>query len=91
MKPVNRDGYPTSLPPLSYPTLPPRRGAVQLLAAAVIHLVRKMAMHSARQRQYERLLTMPDHLLRDIGLTRDDVLRAKAKPLKMDDLWESIR
>ncbi|MEO1776401.1 MAG: DUF1127 domain-containing protein [Pseudomonadota bacterium] len=34
-------------------------------------------------REHERLARMPDRMLRDMGLTRDDVLAAQ------DDLWSA--
>lgn len=34
-----------------------------------------------QQRDYQRLLEMPDYLLKDIGLTRDEVIAAKRRSL----------
>ena len=44
-------------------------------------LLRRIAEYLRQQRDYQRLLEMPDHLLRDIGLTRDEVIAAKHRSL----------
>lgn len=44
-----------------------------------------IARRRAAQRDYERLMTMSDHQLRDIGVTRDDIRRAMAEPLRLFD------
>lgn len=36
-------------------------------------LFRRLVRHIHYMRQYDRLLNQPDHILRDIGLTRADI------------------
>ncbi|MEM9760981.1 MAG: hypothetical protein AAF968_00475 [Pseudomonadota bacterium] len=60
------------------------------IAERAIAWVRRLAAaltrHHAKQRAYERMLSMRDRDLQDIGLTRDDVLRALSEP----PVWDRI-
>jgi uncharacterized protein YjiS (DUF1127 family) len=46
-----------------------------------LDIVRGIFEHHRRQRDYRRLLEMPDYLLEDIGLTRAQVIAAMQRPL----------
>lgn len=61
------------------PALAAPTGLVALLDRGLTLLARRRAAW----RDHGRLLTMTEHELSDIGLTRDDVLRAKPAPLRL--------
>ena len=46
------------------------------LAALLLRIAGAVREHRRRRRDYRNLLTMPDRLLKDIGVTRDDVVAA---------------
>jgi uncharacterized protein YjiS (DUF1127 family) len=68
-RPLSQAVEPTSTADRPIGSLSPRRGLGHLIAA----LADRWIAAEARRRDAERLATMPDYLLRDIGLTRNAV------------------
>ena len=59
-------------------------GSAILAAVAVLGRMRKLAVALRHRREAARLLAVSDHMLRDIGITRFDVISALASPLHSD-------
>ena len=59
-------------------------GALDALAAAAVHFVRKPVQFYRTRGELTQLAGMTDHELSDIGLTRSDLITASAYPADVD-------
>jgi uncharacterized protein YjiS (DUF1127 family) len=54
-------------------------------------VLRRVVGNWLKRRQLRRLEQLDDHILMDIGLTRDELLRVQHLPLDVDPVWELMR
>ena len=54
-------------------------------------VLRRVVGNWLKRRQLRRLEQLDDHILMDIGLTRDEVVRVQHLPLDVDPVWELMR
>jgi len=62
----------------SYPLSTFSRRSV--LVTGIVSMLKTWAARARARRQYEELLNAPDHILNDIGVTRDHLRRELSKP-----------
>jgi uncharacterized protein YjiS (DUF1127 family) len=55
------------------------------VVAAALRIAERIALAMERSQQRRALLGLSEHQLRDIGLTRGEVMRGTAKPARRDD------
>jgi len=51
------------------------------LIAAPLHLVHGVARRFRHRREMNRLLSMPDYILKDVGVQRHEIQREAVRPL----------
>ena len=56
----------------------------RLRAVALAHIARTIALWFARRRQRRDLAELDEHLLKDIGVTREQAAREAAKPFWLE-------
>ena len=54
--------------------------ALPMLLSRLAALVRRLALNASRWRQRRDLADLDDHLLRDIGVTREQARRESSRP-----------
>lgn len=64
----------------SHSSTPSFAGIAQTMSRGVSDLLDAAALWSERRRERRQLMEMPDHLLRDIGITRVDAFHEADKP-----------
>jgi len=67
-----------------------RTPAVEFRFGLIFRLVGVIAVGLRRLHDYDHLAGLPDHLLNDIGVTREDVARARASAFAMPRLDSGI-
>lgn len=60
--------------------IPSRAISARGLRSALVRLGERLARWHERRRQREELAAMPDYLLKDMGVTREDLYREIRKP-----------
>jgi uncharacterized protein YjiS (DUF1127 family) len=65
--------------------------AVSRDSFGLVAWVRRVARNWQCHRDLKKLLVMDDHMLRDVGLTRELILHLSALPLSVDVDWERER
>jgi len=53
--------------------------AVRMVSGSIMRIVRRARAERQLRREYAVLMTMPDYLLSDLGLTRDQVAEAQSR------------
>ncbi|MCP4073053.1 MAG: DUF1127 domain-containing protein [Hyphomicrobiales bacterium] len=69
-------------------------GALQRLAAGIKIVFNNWIQNRVDRQAFSHLLTLDDHILKDIGLTRDDVVWASRLPVSVNaslELGKTVR
>ncbi|MEM6384530.1 MAG: DUF1127 domain-containing protein [Pseudomonadota bacterium] len=69
----------------------PNQGRLTRLAKVILLWPSRIMRHRNAIQQFQGFLDMPDHLLNDIGLTRDQVIRDRFRYRMVGELPDYLR